>query len=731
MALKFAFNALTGQFDLVQDLSSLDTTYAKLDGTNQPFTGDVKLDTLKSKSILATDANGKIIEGSFPSEADSLATVTTRGATTTNRITTGNHTITDDGSASLTVNAVPAGQGGIDVFNKLNLALDASPFVDTALTPKTVTNNGVTLSTDSADFNGSSAYLSIADSDDFYFATGDMTIDFRVTFDTLPANGGYMAFYAQRYDGGNYIFFSLSNSGGVYTLMLDSYGAGVQGGKIAKTITLSTGVEYHICVVRHGTTFTLYKDGTSIGSTTDATALPNVASDVNIGRFNSGIMYLDGKIRWFRVSKGIARWTSNFTPPTAPYDTAILTPTPQIILKGSGIQKAIIETDGADSDKIKIINASNAVVSTLDQSGNQIFAGAVQATDATLTGLTLGSVPFVGTGGLLSQDNTKLFWDDTNKRLGIGTTSPIANLHVVGTIRATNNIISARGAGFRSSDGYEGVYLLAGGNLKLRTNTTDNAIYLLDTGNVGIGNATPDRKLTVTDISGSAQIRLSYDAANYAEIRGGATGALYFTSSKGFTYFNAAGKDNKFYAYDYSSTGSPYLYLSAHTLRLNAGMIAGWGTVNLNDSGDSFLTGGNVGIGTTSPKAVLHLKAGTSTAYTAPLKFTSGTLLGTAEAGAVEFLSDDFFATITTGAARKGIILDDGSRLTSGKIPVATTNGRLVDLTAQDTEADLKVDYTSGDLDTEAKVITAINATNAKINSIIEKLKALGLLATS
>ena len=62
---------------------------------------------------------------------------------------------------------------------------------------------------------------------------------------------------------------------------------------------------------------------------------------------------------------------------------------------------------------------------------------------------------------------------------------------------------------------------------------------------------------------------------------------------------------------------------------------------------------GNVGIGTTGPTAVLHLKAGTATANTAPLKFTSGVLNTVAEAGAVEFLTDAFYGTITTGAARK------------------------------------------------------------------------------
>ncbi len=59
------------------------------------------------------------------------------------------------------------------------------------------------------------------------------------------------------------------------------------------------------------------------------------------------------------------------------------------------------------------------------------------------------------------------------------------------------------------------------------------------------------------------------------------------------------------------------------------------------------------GIGVTAPTAMLHLKAGTATASSAPLKFNSGTLLTTAEAGSVEFLTDKFYGTITTGAARK------------------------------------------------------------------------------
>lgn len=79
-----------------------------------------------------------------------------------------------------------------------------------------------------------------------------------------------------------------------------------------------------------------------------------------------------------------------------------------------------------------------------------------------------------------------------------------------------------------------------------------------------------------------------------------------------------------------------------------------------------------------TPSAWVTLAAGTTAALTAPLKFTSGSLMTTAEAGAVEYLTDKFYGTITTGAARKELTLNDAA-LTSGTTPVATTNGRLTD----------------------------------------------------
>jgi hypothetical protein len=46
---------------------------------------------------------------------------------------------------------------------------------------------------------------------------------------------------------------------------------------------------------------------------------------------------------------------------------------------------------------------------------------------------TAGSVVF-SDGSILTQDNSNLFWDDTNNRLGIGTTIPLDELHVEGSM---------------------------------------------------------------------------------------------------------------------------------------------------------------------------------------------------------------------------------------------------------------------------------------------------------
>ncbi len=116
---------------------------------------------------------------------------------------------------------------------------------------------------------------------------------------------------------------------------------------------------------------------------------------------------------------------------------------------------------------------------------------------------------------------------------------------------------------------------------------------------------------------------------------------------------------------------------------------------------------GNLGIGSgiTAPTAKLHIAAGATAASSAPIKLTTGTSMTAAEAGAVEFTTDDLFFTITTGPARKRLLMADPvGGLTSGRVPFVTTNGRLTDdadmTFATDTLTVTKIDTTSIQTDT-------------------------------
>lgn len=85
-------------------------------------------------------------------------------------------------------------------------------------------------------------------------------------------------------------------------------------------------------------------------------------------------------------------------------------------------------------------------------------------------------------------------------------------------------------------------------------------------------------------------------------------------------------------------------------------------------------TAGSVAIGNLTPTGYLTLGAGTATAGNAPIKFTSGTNLTAAEAGAVEWNGVSLFVTQTSGPTRKTIGYTDFSNMAVGT-GVATALG--------------------------------------------------------
>lgn len=100
-------------------------------------------------------------------------------------------------------------------------------------------------------------------------------------------------------------------------------------------------------------------------------------------------------------------------------------------------QHEIVEYNGtswigiAAVDGMRVVDLSNDSVYYFNTAWNQVTDAGITGIGDTLTSATQGSILFAGASGVLAQDNTNLFWDDSNNRLGIGTNSPAFDLHVL------------------------------------------------------------------------------------------------------------------------------------------------------------------------------------------------------------------------------------------------------------------------------------------------------------
>ena len=168
-------------------------------------------------------------------------------------------------------------------------------------------------------FDGSGDYLTLADSDDWNFGADNFTIDFWVNFSNLT---GSQYPIAQIVDGSHFWLVS-KNSDNVLTFR--SYNAGNEAYvSTASAVSFNTGQWYHIAIVRNGSPILIFVNGISQATTVTQSpgTLTNFSAVLSVGGAPVGLGYsVIGYLDEVRISK-VARWTSNFTPPTAPYDGA-------------------------------------------------------------------------------------------------------------------------------------------------------------------------------------------------------------------------------------------------------------------------------------------------------------------------------------------------------------------------------------------------------------------------
>lgn len=162
-------------------------------------------------------------------------------------------------------------------------------------------------------FNGNGDNVSFASSDSLDLRGVDWTMEtwirpsgdysnWRMILTKRSASGDY-----------NYQLYLNQNSGEIRF-----YGGG-EPGDITTGVTPTANVWSHLAVVRNNGTVTIYLNGTSIGSgtaDTDFNSQPLGIGCVANGVNGFGGHGFSGHMDDVRITKGVARYTSNFTPPT-------------------------------------------------------------------------------------------------------------------------------------------------------------------------------------------------------------------------------------------------------------------------------------------------------------------------------------------------------------------------------------------------------------------------------
>lgn len=308
--------------------------------------------------------------------------------------------------------------------------------------------------------------------------------------------------------------------------------------------------------------------------------------------------------------------------------------------------------------------------------------GVTSGGSGTATQFTAGSVVFAGASGVYSQDNANLFFDDTNNRLMVGTNTAYSDglgtsrLTVSGllgpsgiqlpltTSAATAGVIAQNGAivfhtyGETAVGNGQNIFIGAPVGRAGNFSTTGIGFNVGIGGNALAGLTSGTRNMAV----GTASMQSCTSGVNNVGI--GDT-SLFGTTTGGNNVGigQNGGRAN--------TTGSQNTYLGAlagyqdgtNTTPNNLQNAVAIGYASQVGASNCVVLGGliagltvNVGVGIFIPTARMHLPAGTTAASSAPLKFTSGTNMTTAETGAMEYNGTNLLFT-RSGTTRENVLM--------------------------------------------------------------------------
>jgi hypothetical protein len=216
----------------------------------------------------------------------------------------------------------------------MNEVNNSTTFSDNSYSPKTATVSGnAKISTNTSKFGSSSAYfdgngdfISYASSADFNLTGGTYTIEGWVNPSSLASQMGVICKHGFGV-GADWMFYITNSTTVTFYVNGVSYNRTVS--------TISTGSWYHFAIVSSVNVISIYWNGTLAGSTISSSTGNSTASlGIGADRPNSPQLYFNGYIDEMRITKGTARYGSNFTPPTAAFananGTSVLSSSPSL-----------------------------------------------------------------------------------------------------------------------------------------------------------------------------------------------------------------------------------------------------------------------------------------------------------------------------------------------------------------------------------------------------------------
>jgi hypothetical protein len=163
-------------------------------------------------------------------------------------------------------------------------------------------------------FNGSTSYLTRPYSPLFALGNGNFTIECWIN--TTQNGGANVPSVVGRWSGGNSwdLRHSASDNSGKPTF---AYNDGSSNFNVLSTgSTVYDGQWHHLAAVRNNNIITLYVDGINVGTSTfTGTIAAATSTPLTVGSTSGGGIYYTGYIDDLRITVGVARYFTNFTPP--------------------------------------------------------------------------------------------------------------------------------------------------------------------------------------------------------------------------------------------------------------------------------------------------------------------------------------------------------------------------------------------------------------------------------